>query len=228
MKKLIMTLIIVTMAAGLYAQNAFFATKVGTELTYVNKDAKGKATSYTKTTIKNVQGSGRNMTITYEAEILDKNRKSLNPPQVVPLTMIIKDNVIIMDMKDMFAAQLQDQSIHIEITGTPQEIPNNIQPGQTLKDSETTMTMDMGFIKMVTVVKITDRKCEAIEDITVPAGTFKCQKITETITTTAMKRTTVTKVISWYAAGIGEVKSETYDSKNKLQGSTELVEIKGN
>ena len=228
MKKLIMIIFIVSLTAGLYAQSTFFATKVGTELTYVNKDAKGKATSYTKMIIKNVQGSGRNMTISYETELLDKNRKSLNPPQVMPLKVVIKDNVMTLDMKEMFASPMQDQSIQIEFTGIPQEIPNNIQPGQTLKDSEMTMTMDMVVMKMTTVVKTTDGKCEAIEDVTVPAGTFKCHKITQTITTTAMRKTSTSKVFTWYAPGVGTIKTETYDSKSKLQGSMELVELKGN
>ena len=229
MKKLIMIILVVSLAAsGLYAQNSFFPTKIGTELTNVAKDSKGNITSYTKATIKNVTGSGKNMTILYEAEVLDKNRKPSNPPQIVPLTVVIKDNVMTMDMKEMFATQFKDQSIKMEISGTPQEIPNNIQPGQTLKDADITMVIDMVITKMTTVIKMTDGKCEAIEDVSVKAGTFKCHKITQTVTTTAMKNSVTMKVITWYAPGIGPVKTETYDDKNKLQGSTELVEIKGN
>ena len=230
MKKLIMTMLVIFLAAGLFAQNTFFATKAGAELTYANKDARGRVTAYSKMTIKNVQGSGRNMTISYEAEVLDKNRKSHNPPQVASLTIVIKDNVMTLDMNELFAGAgaISDQSIKIEISGTPVEIPGNLQVGQTIKDSETTMTMDMGIMKMDTVIKQTDGKCEAIEDVTVQAGTFKCHKISQTVTTTAMRKTQVMKVITWYAPGVGTVKTETYDSKNKLQGSSELVEIKGN
>ena len=232
MKKLIMTFLVVFMAAGLFAQNTFFTTKAGAELTYAEKDARGRVNAYSKMTIKSVQGSGRNMTISYETELLDKNRKSLNPPQVVPLTIVIKDNVMTLDMNGFFSGALsgalKDQSIKIEVSGTPVEIPGNLQVGQTIKDSETTMTMDMGIMKMDTVVKQTDGKCEAIEDVTVQAGTFKCHKISQTVTTTAMRKTQVMKVITWYAPGVGTVKTETYDTKNKLQGSSELVEVKGN
>jgi len=59
----------------------------------------------------------------------------------------------------------------------------------------------------------------------VPAGTFKCHKITQTATTTVMKRKTETKTISWYALGIGTVKTETYNDKNKLDNTTELVQL---
>ena len=221
-------MLLFTMAAGLYAQNAFFATKTGMELTYAEKDARGRANSYTKTTIKSVTGSGSNMTISYVAEILDKNRKSFNPPQEVPLTVNIRNNVVTMDMKQMFASQLQDQNIQVQVTGTPMEIPANLQPGQSIKNSEMTMTMDLGFTKISTVTKMTDGKCEAIENVTVQAGTFRCHKISQTITTTVMGKTSVMKVISWYAPNIGTVKTETYDDKNKLTGSSELIEVKGN
>jgi hypothetical protein len=228
MKKLILILLVLSVTAGLYAQNAFFATKAGTVLTYADKDAKGKITSHSKVTILSVQGSGRNMTISYVAELLDKNRKSHNPPQEVPMTVVIKDNVVTMDLKGMFSNMVQDQSIQIDITGTPQEIPANLQVGQSIKDSEMIMTMNMGVMKITTVTKITDAKCEAIEDVTVPAGTFKCHKVTETVTTTSMNRTTVVKIITWFAPGIGTVKTQNFDSKNKLMGSSELVEVKGN
>jgi hypothetical protein len=75
---------------------------------------------------------------------------------------------------------------------------------------------------------MTDGECLAIEDVTVPAGTFKSHKITQTVSTTVMKMNTSAKTLSWYSPGIGTVKTETYDSKNKLTGSTELVELKGN
>jgi hypothetical protein len=72
-----------------------------------------------------------------------------------------------------------------------------------------------------------DGKCEAIEDVTVPAGTFKCHKITQTVATTGYigRKEVISKTVSWYAPGIGTVKTETYDAKDKLQGSTELVEL---
>ena len=225
--QLFLTVILaVSITAGSYAQNTFFPTKAGTVLTYVNNDAKGKANSYSRMTIKNVEGSGSNMSISYVMESLDKNRKSLtDPPMEIPCTVIIKDDVVILDMNQMFTDQLKDQQIKMEITGVPMELPGNMQPGQSLKDAEMTLTLDMGIMKMNTVVKMTDGKCLAIEDLKVPAGTFKCHKITQTVTTTVMRRDTKSRTVSWYAPGIGTIKTETYDAKDKLQGSMELVEM---
>jgi len=230
MKRLILTVFIITVAAGLYAQNNFFPSKVGMVLTYAENDAKGKALAYSVETIKDVKGSGRNMTITYGVTVLDKNRK---PPKKSPgeqtFQVVIKDNVVIMDMNQMIPAQLKEQEgVKMEITGTPMELPNSLQPGQSLKDSTITITMDMGFMKINTVMKMTEGKCVAIEDVKTQAGTFKCHKITQKITVTAMNKDTVTTTVSWYAPGIGAVKTETYDDKNKLLASSELVELKGN
>jgi len=78
-------------------------------------------------------------------------------------------------------------------------------------------------MKINTLVK-TEGKYLAIEDVKVPAGTFKCRKVTST----SINITTVQTVIAWYAPNIGTVKTETYDDKNKLISGSVLVELKGN
>lgn len=229
MKKPLIMLLFITLAAGVFAQNTFFSTIIGTELTYTENNAKGKVTGYSRITIISVQGSGANMTIGYESEILDKKRKSFDPRQIVPMTVVVKNNVMSVDMSSMLINAAEEKSIKVDVSGTPTEIPNNIQPGQTLKDAEMSMVFEVGVIKVNSKILQTNGKCEAIENVKVPAGTFTCHKISQTITTTVMKKTQVTRVITWYAPGIGTVKAETYDAKkNKILGSRELVEIKGN
>jgi hypothetical protein len=88
------------------------------------------------------------------------------------------------------------------------------------------MKMDLGIMKMDTVMKMTEGKCLAIENLTVPAGTFKCFQITRTITTAASGTNTVTQTVSWYAPDIGTVKTENYDDKGKLTSSQVLIELK--
>ena len=228
MKRLIMTMFVVAIGAGLYAQNNFFPSKVGAVLTYANNDAKGNVESHTVLTIKDIKGSGRNMTITYGAKTLDKDRKpSKDAPAEQTFQVVIKDNVVIFDMNQMIPAQMRQQGVKIDIKGTPMELPNSLQPGQSLKPSELTITMDLGIMKMNSVVK-SEGKCLAIEDVRVPAGTFKCHKITQKITTTTMGTNTVTTALTWYAPNIGTVKTETYDDQNKLVSSSVLVELKGN
>jgi hypothetical protein len=99
-------------------------------------------------------------------------------------------------------------------------MPSTLSLGEKLKDVNYVMTVNMGF-KIRTEVSITNQECLAIEDVTVPAGTFKCHKVTQT----SKVRKTITKTITWYAPGIGTVKSETYNDKNKLQSSTALYSV---
>jgi len=219
-----MSILVIASVAKLQAQNTFFPTKVGAVLVYAQQDAKGKAKSYSKLSIKDVQGSGNNMTISYVAEVLDKDRKPTNPPTEMPCKVVVKDGVVILDMNQMFAGQIKDSQMKVDITGMPMELPGNLQPGQSLKDADITMSIDMGVMKMTTTMKMTDGKCLAIEDVTVPAGTFKCYKITQTITTTVMGKSVVSRSLSWYAPGTGQVKTESYNDKDQLQSVMALVE----
>ena len=220
----LVTVVALTLACvAAQGQNTFFPTKAGMILLYAHQDDKGKVDSYTRHTFKNVEGSGSNLTISYVVEAFDKNMKPQGSE--IPCTVVIKDDVVILDMNEMFVDQQKVSDIKVEITGAPMELPGNLQPGQSLKDANMTMTMEMGIIKMRTDIKVTDIKCEAIEDVTVQAGTFTCHKVTQTVTTTVMRRDLVGTTVTWYAPNIGTVKSETYNNKNKLTGRMELASL---
>ena len=204
------------------AQNAFFPTTAGVTMLYAHQDAKGKTTSHVRHTIKDVEGSGMNLTISYVMEIFDKNMK---PQSEVPCTVIIKDNVVFLDMKQMFTDQMKTSDLKVEVTGIPMELPGNLQPGQPLKDANMTLTIDAGILKMRTDMKMTDGRCEAIENVTVRAGTFTCHKITQTETVTVMRKEVVAITTTWYAPGIGTVKTETRNNKNAITRSSELISL---
>jgi hypothetical protein len=125
------------------------------------------------------------------------------------------------------AAFQQDGSIpaEIEITGNNLEVPSNPNPGDVLPDASVEMAMKMGFVNMKMSANVTNRKVEAIEDITVAAGTFKGYKFSSEVNSTVMGIKVNSKNTDWYAKGIGIVKSENYDKNGKLQSRTELIEV---
>jgi len=223
-RTIIITAIAALISVAATAQNTFFPTQAGAVLTYVQKDAKGKVINYLRYTIKNVEGSELNGSVSYIVDVLDKNKKQTSDP--IPLTVIIKDGVVFLDMKQLFVGMQTDQEFEVEFSGLPMELPAKLQPGQSIKDAEATMTINMGFMKMSTIIKMTDGKCVAIENITVAAGTFTCHQITQNITTTVMGNDYKSRGVSWQAPGVGVVKNETYNEKNVLQGSMELIELK--
>ena len=216
-KKVLFLISVILTVSGVSAQNMFFLTKEGVTLEYANLNNKGNADSFTRMTIQNVEGSGNNLIVNYISTVLNKNHKPVGSIDV-PYKVTIVNGVVEMDMTSYAPAGSEGV---IEIEGDKFRIPSNLSPGDKLDDVHFTVTINM-VIKIRTEISLSEQECLSIEDITVPAGTFKCHKLTQTNTTTAMRRTMVTKSISWYADGIGMIKSETYDAKDKLTSSTVL------
>ncbi len=200
------TLFTVSMAVSAQAAEPFFLNKVGAEAEYALKDARGEVTSYTKSVVTALSSNDpRNFTVTYSAEVFDKNRRSLASP--VTSTVTVKDGAV--DTTPVMDG--------VEIEGTLPTYPENLSVGQVLEYSYSMKVMGM---KTTTEGKNT---VVARESVTTPAGTFDCFKIESEMSSKAMLQTTRMKTISWLAEGVGTVKSETYDNRDRLQSSMELV-----
>ena len=197
---------------------AFFALKKGAVQVLASKDAKGKVTAQTRNTVKEITGKKNAFAIHYESEILDEKGKPANKenPLIINYRIVVKDDIMYLDMKEMFAAMegLGD----VQVSGKVMKIPNNLSVGQTLEDASA--KVKIGFINCTAVM--TEGKCLAIEDVTVEAGTFQCYKISQLINVTAMGSKNENTTLTWYAKGVGAVKTETYDKKGKLQSTQEL------
>ena len=74
-------------------------------------------------------------------------------------------------------------------------------------------------------VRISNRKVEAQEDITTPAGTFKCFKITYDVDSKVIFKTQG-KGVEWISQQVGTVRTESHDSKGKMLSYSLLSEIK--
>ena len=221
MKRAIFVMILVTTVIwGISAQVGFFPSKQGVTLLYANLNAKGKVEMYTRQNVTRVEGSGDNMTITYLSMILDTKKI---PQTVTPIssTITVTNGVAELDMKSLAAPATLS---YVTIEGDRIRIPSTLSPGDKLADAHYIMTINM-VVRIRTEISITGHECLAIEDVTVPAGTFKCHKLTQTSTATAMRKTVTTKTLTWYTPGIGMVKSETYNDKDKLQNSSVLQSI---
>ncbi|MCL2435772.1 MAG: hypothetical protein FWD09_06515 [Lentimicrobiaceae bacterium] len=198
---------------------AFFALKKGAVQVLANKDTKGKITSQIRNTIKEITGEKNAFAIHYESEVLDEkgNPTNTEAPLIINFRVVVKDDIMYLDMKGMFAAMegLDD----VQASGKVMRIPSNLTVGQTLEDASTKVSI--GFVNCTATM--TEGKCLAIEDITVEAGTFNCYKISQRINVTAMGIKNENTTITWYAKRVGTVKSETYDKKGKLQSTQELI-----
>ena len=227
MKKLFLLTVIVFGILSLKAQETFFPTKEGMVLIYKSFDKKDKLSGMMKYTIEKVNISGSNIDFTYLCEVLDNKEKLVFKEEI---TVHQKGDVMYIDMGNFLnkAAFQQDGEMpaEVEVKGNNMEIPLNPSPGQTLPDANIEMSLKMGFMNMKMSADVTNRKVEAIEDITVTGGTFKCYKFSGDVNTVAMGIKVQAKTIEWFAKGIGTVKTESYDKKGNLTGRTELVEVK--
>ncbi|MDP4184223.1 MAG: hypothetical protein Q8862_03555 [Bacteroidota bacterium] len=211
----------------LKAEDIFFPTKVGTVLVYKMFDKKDKETNMMKYTITHLNTIGNDMDITYLCESFDPKEKLIFKEEI---TIHKKGDKLYFDMSKFInkAAFQQNGEIpaDIQITGNNMEVPSNPQPGDVLPDANVVMAMKLGIINMKMTADVTNRKVEAVEDITVKGGTFKCYKFSSDVNSSAMGLKMKSKNIEWYAKGIGMVKNESYDKNNNLQSHMELIEVK--
>ncbi len=226
MKRLLLMAVIMVTSLSLYAQETFFPTKVGTVLKYQTTDKKGKITGSFKYTITAVNVNGDDLDITYLVENDGPKDELIYKEEI---TIHQRDGVISFDMgaflnKSAFAQNGEIPS-EVTITGNSMKVPADPQPGMTLPDANILMTMSMGFANMKMSADVTNRKIEAIEDVTVKGGTFTCYRFTSDVKAVAMGITVNTKSIEWYTKGIGTVKTESYDKNGKLVSAIELIEV---
>lgn len=139
-----------------------------------------------------------------------------------------KDGVLSFDMNNMFDQKQMSEfkDMEVQVISDKLEIPSTLSVGQTLNNGSATMTVSNQGMKIMTMgITITNRKVESKENITVPAGTFDCFKITYNIETKSIFKVQATAT-EWYAPKIGIVKQESYDNKGKLTGYTVLSRLK--
>jgi hypothetical protein len=116
--------------------------------------------------------------------------------------------------------------MEIKMETEDMSVPANPQPGQQLKDGAVRMKISNSVMTVMNMsVKILNRKAEGYEDVTTPAGTFKCLKISYNVES-KMVFTVRGKGIEWISEKAGMVKSESYNEKGKLQSHTLLTSIK--
>ena len=245
MKKLALLFNLMLLAFGLTAQtNYYFPTEVGTVLTYKNFNAKGKVdkdTPWYTYTITKVEKKGEDTHIFFTVDFKDKEK--LDMKNVFDnLEVIIKKDVMEIEFFNsivgkLFVASMSSEfkDMSVSTSGSNMKyFPLNAETGATIPNTELKITMEMPVqgmnMQSVSIIGIYDSKIVAKEDLTTPAGTFTCLKVSEKLkNTTSMggmvMQGTEQSNNTWLAKGIGFVKMETYDKKGKLESYLELEKI---
>ena len=225
MKKVLFLAFMFCASFILNAQLAYFPSE-GTVLTYHNLDKKGKIESKIVYKVESVKQSGENADVTYFVESYGKKDELVFKDRI---TFKKEGDKLFFDMSNFVNKGAFQQNGEIpatvEIEGNSLEVPINGTDGQSLPDANMTIASDMGFVKLKMTTNIVNRKVDNIEDLTVPAGTFNCMKISGDVSGKILGMNMSGKSVQWYSSGIGMVKSETYDKKGELSGSMVLVAV---
>ncbi len=208
------------------AQEVFFPSKVGVVLEYKNYDNKNSETGTTRYTISKVNKMGNDIDITYIILKMDKDKKVQFDDEI---TVNYKDKKLHFDMSSIFRQSILKEKGELpknfKISGSDVVTPSYLKVGDILPNSHVDMAVKRGIINIKIAINITNRTVKALEQITVPAGSFEAFKINSEMSAKASIINRSSTSTEWLAKGIGMVKSESYNKKGELESYTELLSI---
>jgi len=233
MKKSIIIILVLIFPFILVAQNCGYyiplKVKSGTEMK--SYDANGKLMTTNKNTIMSVTSNGGYTVANIKQESQDelKGQNSSNE-----YTVKCNGTQVVIDTKSIMGSAAFDnfkkQGYDLKIESIDIEMPSKLTIGSSLKDADVKIKVYQGQnLISDMVISLVNRKVEAIESITTPAGTFKCYKISSESKTSSKimgySSESTIKVVDFFAENVGMVKSQTYDIKGKLSGYSVINKI---
>lgn len=210
MKKVLLLFVMIAGAASLFAQAPYCCTTKGTEMTYTDYDGKGRETGTTVVVYKDV-----NVISDLDYDVLVETTVNAGG------TVTTFDSNMEVRNGNAVVSMAQGQ---VDFTATDPEllqIPNQLAIGYKLPLGD--IYVDLGGFRVKSTV--TENEVIGREEITTPAGTFKCYVVQQTNEGRVMGIKSETTLKVWYARGIGQVKTENY-SKGELFSSSVLTSIK--
>jgi hypothetical protein len=202
----------------------------GAELGFKSYDAKGKVIGSQITKIRSVKNEGGFTIATVES--------TDSAGTEMKYDYKCDGKAIYFDLAALMQSATTKSGTTVE--GSLIEYPIDVSAGQTLPDASGTMTMEQHGKKTTMTYYYKDRTVKGKENVTTPAGTWSCYKITNRIevkmefpgmdertkkmmeTMTNQMKTTST---TWFSPDFGIVKMETHQN-GKLQFSNEIVSVK--
>ncbi len=205
-------------------ENSYMPFHEGTSFEVTTYNSKGKVGSIVQHQIRSIEKTTDGYQAAVTTNVMDdKGKSSINGQY----TIQCNGDGVSLDISSMLAPETMAAfgSMQVDVTGTGLEIPNVMTSGQTLPDGSMQMQASMNGMSLIKLtVQITDRKVEGSASVTTPAGTFQCMKLRQTTSMEGFGKNTYTST-SWYAKGVGMVRTETYDKKGEISSYTELTKF---
>jgi len=201
--------------------DSYYPSGAGSTWEITNYNAKDKPESVQKSKILSAEASNGGILYTISASYYDTKEKETGNQT---FTTFCKDGLLSIDMKSMLSPEsFQGSDVEMQIEAQNLDLPSKLTAGQKLPDSWIKISFQMeGMGIMGQTVNIKNRIVEKFETITTSAGTFECVKINYDTEIQSMFSMTF-KTSAWFAMGVGMIRSETFDSKGKLQSYSVLT-----
>ncbi len=216
MKKVFLIISVFLLGIDLTAQTVFFPSKEGAVLTYDYNNENGNLLKTVRYTITKVSQKDDGLAIDYLSEIISLKNKVLNKKNYSSFEKG-KEFYFLSDMSIYLNMDLSNNTEVITI------LPSEPKPGDKLTGFSHNVMLSSWRSK--TLMDVRNSKVEALENITVRAGTFPCCKISCTVDASGMGKKDTIQQYAWYTKGIGLVKMESYE-KGKLSFGMELTTMK--
>ncbi len=205
----------------------FYPFQTGTVIEQSQYDKKGKISSVSTSKITAVTPTADGFKIGMHIQVKDDKGKEINATESA---VECRNGVYYFQFSDLFANFMNSGNAGLSgmdmiLSGDAMDMPSALSVGQTFADATSQIQFVMNGIDLMNFQFTTrNRKVEARESITTPAGTFDCFKLTYDLDVKMLGSRTM-QVKSWWALGTGMVRQESFNAKGESEGKTELTRI---
>jgi hypothetical protein len=202
----------------------FYPLEEGSEIEITNYDKKDKVTGSSKQKVVGKEVNDGDVILRVQSQTFDKKGEMLMEGE---FSVSCEGGKFYMDMRNFLDPQSMAayEDMEIEVDSKDMIFPSDLSVGDELPDASITVSIKSSGVNMFTMtVWITNRKVEAREEMTTPAGTFDCFKMSYDIETKMMVKVQ-SKAVQWFTEDVGMVKSESYNKNGKLVGYSLLTDL---
>jgi hypothetical protein len=218
MKKLTLFFGILLLVTSTIAQDcaAYIPWQVGKKITIANYDSKDKLTGTTVNEVLSITQLDNKTEVIIATENFNKKGESEGKGQ---LKYYCKGDVFEMDMTSLISPEqlASFKDLKLEFNTVNLKYPKMMTVGMSIEDGFIEVNMVNEGMKMVLMrMDVMNVRVDANESITVPAGTFLAYKVSSDLVSKTGFITVNMKSISWMVAGVGIVRTESYNKKGEL------------
>lgn len=208
--------------------DTYLLLKEGSTLEYTNYDRKGKALTVGNHYASKVTENGGAYTSDINLSLKDLKK---GDQFSMEYQVGCENGILSIDMSRFFDSsklmQYEGSDFDIAIEGDMLYFPKDLKEGEDLNDGTLTIKVVKDDFTLITMtMDVINRKVLANERITTEAGTFDCQKVRYDFESKFGIIKVKGSAQEWYHDDRILIKSESFNKKGKLIGSTALTNIK--